>query len=430
MIPAPDEKASGEMPMRILMLSWEYPPHIVGGLGQHVADLAPALAALGVDVHVVTPLWKTSDVFADAPDVTVHRVSVNLGDGDIMDQALRVNQQLEREARQVMEAHPGFELIHAHDWLVSFAGIALKRAFGLPLLATVHATEFGRTQGRLDSPLSRAINEQEWRLVFEAWRVVVCSNFMATELIGNLGVPADKVDVISNGVRADRFNSLKGVDHRLLRAKFALPHEQIVFNLGRMVREKGLHVLVEAMPEVLTQVPNAKFVLAGKPDSWGYWSWCRGRAEELGVDGKCYFTGFLPDDERDALLTLADVAVFPSLYEPFGIVAPEAMAAGAPVVASSAGGLAEVVIHRLTGLTAYPDSPASLAWAIVETLRNPVEARARARSAYRRVVREYDWARIAAATAEVYGQVAAERKASGGDVSSGKSGAQGSQIAG
>ena len=405
--------------MRILMLSWEYPPHIVGGLGQHVADLAPALAAHGVDVHVVTPLWKTLDDFVDSPGLTVHRVPIDMRDGDIMDQALRVNQRLELAARQVIEGQPAFDLIHAHDWLVSFAGIALKQAFRLPLLATVHATEFGRSQGRLDSPLSRAINEQEWRLVFEAWRVIVCSNFMATELIGSLGVPPDKVDVIPNGVRADRFRSLKGIDHSLLRARFALPYEKIVFNVGRMVREKGLHVLVEAMPTVLAQAPDAKLVVAGKPDSWGYWSSARARAEELGLDAKCYFAGFLPDDDRDSLLTLADVAVFPSLYEPFGIVAPEAMAAGAPVVASSAGGLAEVVIHRLTGLTAYPDSPASLAWAIVETLRNPVEAQARARSAYRRVVREYDWGRIAAATHDVYVQVVAERKAGDGHMSAG-----------
>jgi glycosyltransferase involved in cell wall biosynthesis len=308
---------------------------------------------------------------------------------------------------------PGFDLIHAHDWLVSFAAIGLKEGLQLPLLATVHATEFGRSQGRLDSPLSRSINEAEWRLVVEAWRVVVCSNFMATELIGSLGAPPDKVDVIPNGVRVDRFQSLKGVDHSLLRARFALPHERIVFNVGRMVREKGLHVLVEAMPLVLAQAPDAKLVVAGKPDSWGYWSWAHGRAEELGMGAKCYFAGFLPDDERDVLLALADVAVFPSLYEPFGIVAPEAMAAGAPVVASSAGGLSEVVIHRLTGLTAYPDNPASLAWAIVETLRNPVEAQARARSAYRRVVREYDWGRIAHATQEIYGQVLSERVASG-----------------
>ena len=397
--------------MRVLMLSWEYPPHIVGGLGQHVADLAPALAAHGVDVHVVTPLWKTVSELSDFPGLTVHRVPVALGDGDIMDQALRVNQQLELAARSVVEGQPGFDLIHAHDWLVSFAAIGLKEAFRLPLLTTVHATEFGRSQGRLGSPLSRAIHSAEWRLVFEAWRVIVCSNFMASELIGSLGAPPDKVDVIPNGVRVDRFQSLKGVDHSLLRSRFALPHERIVFNVGRMVREKGLHVLVEAMPMVLAQAPDAKFVVAGKPDSWGYWSWARGRAEELGLDAKCYFTGFLPDYERDVLLTLADVAVFPSLYEPFGIVAPEAMAAGAPVVASSAGGLAEVVIHRLTGLTAYPDNPASLAWAIVETLRNPVEAQARARSAYRRVVREYAWGRIAAVTQDVYVQVVAEHEA-------------------
>ena len=105
--------------------------------------------------------------------------------------------------------------------------------------------------------------------------MIVCSNFMATELIGNLGAPPDKVDVIPNGVRRGPLRGPEGADHSLLRARFALPDERIVFNVGRMVREKGLHVLVEAMPTVLRQVPEAKFVVAGKPDPWGYWAWAR-----------------------------------------------------------------------------------------------------------------------------------------------------------
>jgi glycosyltransferase involved in cell wall biosynthesis len=139
--------------------------------------------------------------------------------------------------------------------------------------------------------------------------------------------------------------------------------------------------------------------------------WNRQRAAALGLGQKCFFAGFLSDHDRDVLLTLADVAVFPSLYEPFGIVAPEAMAAGAPVVVSSAGGLAEVVTHLVTGLTAYPDSADSLAWAIVETLNDPVAAAARARGARARVVREYNWPKIAAATLEAYSAVVEQRAA-------------------
>jgi glycosyltransferase involved in cell wall biosynthesis len=233
---------------------------------------------------------------------------------------------------------------------------------------------------------------------------------MAGEVIAALGTAADKVDVIPNGVDLAQFDALKGQDLADLRRRFALPGERIVFNVGRMVREKGLHVLVEAMPKVLASVPQAKFVVAGKPDPWGYWEAARARAAGLGVGDKAYFTGFLTDAERDRLLTLADVAVFPSLYEPFGIVALQAMAAGAPVVAASAGGLAEVVVHELTGLTAYPDNPESLAWAISDTLRYPQQARARAGVAYARAVSEYNWPRIAQETIQVYARIVSERK--------------------
>jgi len=415
------------------MLSWEYPPHIVGGLGQHVADLVPALAELGVEIHLVTPDWcqpagvAPSDTAYSYPGPTpegtpaerlagmsapsavfVHRVPVERIPGDIVTEAMAVNEKLAARGRELAAKSP-CDLIHAHDWLVSFAAIDLKHRFKQPLLATIHATEYGRSQGHMNNPLSPRIHQAEWALTYEAWRVITCSHFMAKEVIGALGVPPDKVDVIPNGVDVARFAALKGRDYTAVRSRYALPWERIVFHVGRMVREKGLHVLVEAMPLVLAEVPEAKFVVAGKPDPWGYWEAARRRAADLGVGAKAYFTGFLPDEERDVLFLLADVAVFPSLYEPFGIVALQAMAAGTPVVATSVGGLAEVVIHELTGLTAYPDDPRSLAWAIVQTLRYPDKAQARARAAYERVVQEYNWARIAAATLAVYRRLVRER---------------------
>lgn len=415
------------------MLSWEYPPHVVGGLGQHVADLVPALAELGVEVHLVTPDWRRQagavpeDATCGCPSpipggesagqsvgthlpaaAFVHRVPVERTQRDIATEAIAVNEQLTAAGQELATKYT-FDLIHAHDWLVSFAAISLKHRFRLPLLATIHATEYGRSQGNMANPLSQRIHQAEWALAYEAWRVITCSNFMAREVISALDVPPDKVDVIPNGVDAARFAALKGRDYTAVRSRYALPWERIVFNVGRMVREKGVHILVEAMPLVLAQVPEAKFVVGGRPDPWGYWEAARRRAADLGVGAKAYFTGFLPEEERDVLFLLADVAVFPSLYEPFGIVALQAMAAGAPVVASGAGGLAEVVIHELTGLTAYPGDPQSLAWAIVRTLKCPDKAQARARAAYQRVVQEYNWPRIANSTLAVYKRIVQER---------------------
>jgi glycosyltransferase involved in cell wall biosynthesis len=187
---------------------------------------------------------------------------------------------------------------------------------------------------------------------------------------------------------------------------YALPGEQIVFTVGRVVYEKGLHVLVAGAPSILAQQPEAKFVIAGKgPELEAL----RSQAWHLGVGEKILFTGFISDEDRDRLFKLADCSVFPSLYEPFGIVALEAMAARSPVVVSQVGGLQEVVEHAETGITVYPDDPGSLAWGIVHTLQHPAWARMRVESAYRTVVEEYNWPRIARLTLGVYQQVCQER---------------------
>ena len=168
--------------MRILMLSWEYPPHVVGGLGQHVADLVPALAGLGVEVHLVTPEWGPGAAVADHPGVTVHRVVMPVANGDIMAQALATNRALEAAAAGVISEAGPIDIIHAHDWLVAFAASSLKQQYKTPLIATIHATEYGRHRGHIVSDMSRAIHDTEWRLSYEAWRIICCSEFMAAEI--------------------------------------------------------------------------------------------------------------------------------------------------------------------------------------------------------------------------------------------------------
>ncbi len=177
--------------------------------------------------------------------------------------------------------------------------------------------------------------------------------------------------------------------------------------MGRLVYEKGAQVLVRAMPLVLAQQPEAKLVVAGRGPELDA---LRSLAWSLGVGEKVLFTGFISDEDRDRLFKVADCAVFPSLYEPFGIVALEAMAAKCPVVASDVGGLSDVVRHEETGLTVYPKDPNSLAWGIVETLKHPEQAAARVRKAHLMVREEYDWRRIARLTADLYGRVIAERE--------------------
>ena len=392
--------------MRVLMLSWEYPPHIVGGLGRHVADLVPALVELGVEAHLVTPRWVGGASEEKHDGLTIYRVDPPAFPmSDFYTTAWQTNLRLEEAAGHLCE-QLDIHLVHNHDWLTAFSAAALKRSFRLPLLSTIHATEKGRARGYLVSDQQRAIHSVEWWLAYESWRVICCSQFMAGEVAVYFKVPMDKIDVIPNGVKADSFTFLDGVDLTRFRSMYALPDEKVVFYVGRVVSEKGLHVLVEAVPLVLRQNPSAKFVIAGTGDML---STLRKRAWDLGVGDKVLFTGFVPDEDRDRLFKLASCAVFPSLYEPFGIVALEAMAAKAPVVVSQVGGLQEVVKHSETGITVFPDNVESLAWGINHTLARPDWAAQRAENAYRVVQNEYSWESVAARTLQVYNRVTAER---------------------
>ncbi len=392
--------------MRVLVLSWEYPPHVVGGLGRHVADIVPALAELGITIHVVTPRWAGGAPQEKNGNLTVHRVEPDNEPGfDFHTGAVRTNARLEALADKLCQDQ-GIQLIHDHDWLTAFAATSLKHRHRLPLLATIHATEQGRARGPLGTDLQRLINQTEWSLTYEAWRVITCSRYMADEVMGFFNTPANKIDVIPNGVKAQQFARRDGADLSRFRARYAAPDEQIVLYVGRVVAEKGLQVLVEAVPHVLREHPNTKFVVAGT----GFLlPTLRLRASELGVADRVYFTGFIPDEDRDGLYRVASCAVFPSLYEPFGIVALEAMAAKVPVVVSLAGGLQEVVQHSETGITVYPDNPDSLAWGINHTLARPDWAQQRAENAYRVVLSEYNWQRIASDTAAVYSRIISER---------------------
>jgi glycosyltransferase involved in cell wall biosynthesis len=382
-------------------------------------ELVPALSRHEVEVHLVTPrragglereeLAQGNGADQAAARVIVHRVDLaSIDFRNFHEGARATNRILEAAGLSLLAEEGPFDVIHVHDWLVAFAGVALKHAAKTPLLATVHATEYGRCRGRIVSDLSRAINGTEWWLAYEAWRVICCSHFMAREVETALGAPANKIDIIPNGVDTRRFDALDGLDLAEFRANYAHANEAIVFYVGRVVHEKGVHLLVQALSRVLAARPNVKLIVAGTGDSLNA---NRQLATSLGVGAHCYFTGFIPDDARDRLFRVANVAAFPSLYEPFGIVALEAMAARLPVVAADVGGLSEVVHHGETAVTVYPNNVDSLAWGILQTLDNPTLAQRRATTAYQMVVNRYNWGAIAQQTTEVYQRLATERKA-------------------
>jgi glycogen synthase len=390
--------------MRVLMLSWEYPPHVVGGMGKHVLDLSPALAATGVEIHVLTPLLRGGAAREMAAEgVWVHRVEPpHMEAYGFVAFAIETSHALEQAAHRLCAEFGAFDLIHAHDWLAATAAVALKHAWHRPLVATIHATERGRGQGFLSANgHSEQIDQLEWRLTYEAWRVIACSHFMAHQVHDYFSTPLDKIDVVPNGIYIGPDPFASDAERRAFRRRFADDDQPLVYYVGRIVYEKGLHILLDAWPRVLAVLPRARLLIAGVG---GYLPALVQRAEDLGIAAQVTFAGFIPDDERDQLYHAADAAVFPSLYEPFGIVALEAMAANCPVVVAATGGLAEVVTAHETGLTVQPNDPAALAWGILHTLQHPDWSHARAENAYRAARDSFNWHTIAGATASVYAQ--------------------------
>jgi glycogen(starch) synthase len=393
--------------MRVLMLSWEYPPNVVGGLGKHVAELVPALGDRGMQIHVVTPLRGGQQEPEASHGVVIHRVMVPSGTfPHFYAEAAQANLSLQKAGEEIVDAEGPFDLVHTHDWLTASAAIGLKHRFKLPLLATIHATERGRGRGVLQGEQAQRINDAEWWLTYEAWRVVCCAQFMADEVHGYFGTPTDKIDVIPNGVDASPFQALDSASLQEFRLRYALPWEKIIMHVGRIVYEKGVDVLIRSVPQILAEAPEAKFVIAGRGPELDH---LRQRVREMNLEQKVLLTGFISDEDRNKLYKVADVAVFPSLYEPFGIVALEAMAARTPVVVSAVGGLVEVVRHAETGITIHPGDPASCAWGILHTLQNPEWTTARVENAYREALTTFNWDTIAEQTNVVYTRVLEER---------------------
>lgn len=392
--------------MRILMLSWEYPPRIVGGIARHVEELSEALVKQGHEVHVVTANHPNTLEHETVNGVHLHRVkSPDYDTPDFLSFILQLNLGMVAYASE-QHRHTPFDVVHAHDWLVAHAGVTLKKGLGVPLLGTIHATEIGRNKGQLNTEFSKYVNQMEWYLCFESWRVIVCSDYMDREVKHAFRVPADKLDIIPNGIKTAKFDQhMSQDDQRQFRRHLATDEQKLVFFVGRMVHEKGAQILLEAVPKVLAGYPDARFVIVGKG---GFLNDLKRRAHELGVSAYVNFTGFVSDEDLLKIYQVIDVDVVPSLYEPFGIVALEGMAAGKPTIVADAGGLPEIIEHTKSGITTYSGNPESLAWGILEALRNPDYAKFLGTNARQRVEAVFNWDVIATATGNVYSRIITE----------------------
>jgi glycosyltransferase involved in cell wall biosynthesis len=396
------------MKRRVLMLSWEYPPRIIGGLARVVAELSKQLVKQDCEVHVVTADHPGAPEHQDDNGVQVHRVKTQTDwTPDFLTWVGRLNFGLLQYAIELNRKQP-FDIVHAHDWMVTDAAWTMKKGFGLPLVATMHATEAGRMHG-LHNDLQRYISQMEWRLTYESWKVIVNSQHMHRELQNLFKMPADKMAVIPNGIDPDHFDF--EFDAGPLKRQYASEHQKIVLFVGRMVREKGVHVLLQAAQSILAAVPGTQFLMVGT----GYYlDDMKNLANNLGISHNCHFLGYVSDYDLLRLYKAADVVVIPSLYEPFGIVALEGMAAQVPVVTTDAGGLVDFVEHGQTGITTYAGDIGSLSWGILEVLRNPGLADHLRKIAYDRVKNIYNWKVIAKQTRELYEEVLTDAQRIGG----------------
>lgn len=400
--------------MRVLILSWEYPPKVFGGLGRHVHALSRAMVAAGHEVTVVTQLGTEVDG-SPAPleeireGVRVVRVPEDpplVPFTELLAWTMAFNHAIARRALQVAAEGPGFDVVHAHDWLVTHAAKTVKDVLDLPLVATVHATEAGRHQGWLPGPVNQAIHSVEWWLTYEARRVITCSSHMRWEVTRLFDLPPASVDVVPNGIDLDHFTPTPE-SVAAVRARFGSDGPLLVF-AGRLEYEKGVHDLLAALPRLRRRHPRLRLVVAGIGT---HEATLRAEARRLRLGRSVVFAGFLEADELAALATAADVAVVPSIYEPFGMVALEAAAAGTPLVVADTGGLREFVEHGLTGLRFTAGDVAGLADAVSSLLHDEVLARRLVRSAREVLAHDYTWAAIATRTVEVYVRAGREERA-------------------
>lgn len=410
-----------EKVLRVLMLSWEYPPRIVGGIARHVEELSWALARSGVDVHIVTCAFPGAAAEETYNGVHIRRVEPYQPTNDFVHWVQQLNAAMYDSAADLvgswLRSHGDGKrdgespaiLLHAHDWVAHYSAARLKHEVKLPLVATIHATEHGRNQG-IHTPQQRYIASVETELVAESWRTIVCSDFMRDEVRHVLAARDDALDVIPNAIAAEKFAFDFPAEEALaFRAQYAAQEERLIVFSGRMVREKGCHILIEAVAALRHAGTQVKLVVVGGGDRGALVS----RASDLGIAPHVYFTGFVPDDVLLRLYRVADAAVFPSLYEPFGIVALEAMAAGTPVVVSDAGGLKEIVAHDSTGTVVWSGSVDSLVWGLRRVFDDPSRARALAVRAQSVVQDRYNWDLVAFQTRGIYDRVWSEYLASG-----------------
>ncbi len=413
--------------MKIAALVYEYPPKIVGGLGTYAAEITRKFVLMDHDVTVFTmnddagtlptrEIWRGIeihrplhlDVSDSLPDVIAEDIR-KWGRGihlfgklmvyNYLSASKLVNELIKKEGMK-------YDVVVAHDWLSAMGGITVKKESGLPLAFHVHSTEQGRTMGNGSSVVSNI----ELRGGKMADMIITVSYAMKDELI-QLGFPKEKIEVSYNGVDPQKYDpeAVSPEQVKRIRAFYGLKDDDLmILFLGRLVGVKGIDKLIMAMPHILPKYPKAKLIIVGVGDLQEY---LQNLVRTIRLDQYVQFRfDFIPEEERILHYAACDIAVFPSYYEPFGIVALEAMAMGKPVVVGAAGisGMREIVIccgDEQCGYHVDPNNPSDIAWGISSALESPERRKWMGENGRKRVLKEFTWNRIAEKTIQLYEKI-------------------------
>ncbi len=386
--------------MRVLLVSWEYPPVIEGGLGRHVRKLSEQLVRHGLEVHVLTRGGGRLPAEADQHGVIVHRVRERPFPKDpsaFVRWVEAMNRHMHALAAELCDRFE-FDLVHSHDWLVAGAAERASREIDRPWLVTVHATEYGRHQGWVQNHPQSHIHAAERAMVRRADHVITCSRYMRVHVANVFGVRPSKITAIPNGIDPRDLEPVSD-DLPALRSRYADPDELLVLLVGRLVYEKGFHLALDALAPLVRRIGGVRFVVAGTGTAEAE---LKHQASKLGLAGHGAFLGWIGDDMLHSLYRVSDLCIVPSIYEPFGLVALEAMASGCLCVVADTGGLREVVpVEGTVGLR-FPSRDAGALRGVLERVLTDDAERAQLVADGREHALRFDWAEVARRTTEVY----------------------------
>jgi len=414
--------------LNIALFTWEYPPKIVGGLGTYTYELTRQLVKMEQNISVFTmndgslktrelmngvevhrpKLIDISGMLPEAVTDEIKRSGPGLKNfSDVMLYNILASTKIVSDLIPLERMH--FDVLSVHDWLSSMAGIVVKSSTNIPMVFHLHSTEKGRSLG--DG--SRIIDELEHKAAQEADKIITVSHAMKGELV-SYGFSSEKIEVVWNGVDPNKYSpdSVPKAAIEKVRASYGIaPEEKMILYLGRLSGVKGVDRLVMAMQNVVQNFPKTKLVIVGKGELEGDLTRL---SDSLGLSNNVIFNlNMIPEQERIAHYAACDLAVFPSFYEPFGIVALEAMAMEKPIVVGARGvsGFREIVVASGTDMTGYhinPYDPQDIAWGVKSTLSDENHMRMMGKNGRKRVLQEFTWEKISRQAFKVYQNVASK----------------------